>query len=678
VIAKLPLDSPYWNELDACQSVQNAVEHLRAIVTTRQLGESWSELQDEIIHQGTVYGATSAALPHLVDLGAELPPNTLSDFWVEIGLLVAAGADTFDEEPPVEGLQEGLTESVASAEVLALRSYLSTVDLSPVDAGYHALACLAFAGHPTGFALWQFLSPVEGYVNVLCPGCEAEYEVDGFGDPVRPPSAPPPAPELSDDARSVPEWQEVAAAIEVARRTEVLGPGWDGFFRVAGGVAEAGVPEDTPEDAAWCLVVAMIAAKGGAPWARTIARLAGHFQCDQCDEVWNLADVLGDGNSDAEPLDISTLDAATVADGAGFKPAPGPRVASDLTVEQVWRGGEDHGPVDAMTIVTLADGRTVLVAGGPDGSIRRYDPATGTPQGDQIAGRVGPVSSLAAATLPDGQTLLAAAGDAGALDWWDVATGRPLGDPVSADAAGVVTMTMLVMPAENSPLGNTTGSWLAPLRDGRTVLVTGSADGTVRLWDPVGRTVLGELFGRAGQPVTGMTVVSASDEAPASGPSLVTAYGDRTVDVWSSAAVTGERSTMAPAEEKLAAAGHEQVAMVAAAPGSMGSRSPILLGDRNGAVSLWETFGVRLTDPLRPEGDHENVAMAALALPDGRLVAATASAATAGGASLRLWDLTTGGVQVTPLDVVPRCLTAIGSQLAVGHDTGVLMVSIQP
>jgi WD40 repeat protein len=234
-------------------------------------------------------------------------------------------------------------------------------------------------------------------------------------------------------------------------------------------------------------------------------------------------------------------------------------------------------------------------------------------------------------------------------------------------------MTMLVMPAENSPLGNTTGSWLAPLRDGRTVLVTGSADGTVRLWDPVGRTVLGELFGRPGQPATGMAVVSASDGAPASGPSLVTVYGDRTVDVWSSAAVTGERSTMAPAEEKLSAAGHERVAMVAVAPGCLGSRSPILLGDRNGTVSPWETFGVRLTDPLRPEGDHDEVvAMAAVTLPDGRVVAATAA-----GASLRLWDLTMGGVQVTPLDVVPRCLTAIGSQLAVGHDAGVLMISIQ-
>ena len=73
VAAKLPLDSPLWGRLSACYSAENAIARLREIVATRQLSEAWSGLCDEMLHQGSVYGVSSAAIPHLIDVAPHLP-----------------------------------------------------------------------------------------------------------------------------------------------------------------------------------------------------------------------------------------------------------------------------------------------------------------------------------------------------------------------------------------------------------------------------------------------------------------------------------------------------------------------------------------------------------------------------------------------------------------------------
>jgi hypothetical protein len=99
----LPLDSPHWNDLTACQSAARAVELLRQIVSTGRLDEAWRELHDEIIHQGSVYGVTSAALPHLIRLAPSLTPDEQRDLWIEVALLIIAGADSFDGNEPVPG-----------------------------------------------------------------------------------------------------------------------------------------------------------------------------------------------------------------------------------------------------------------------------------------------------------------------------------------------------------------------------------------------------------------------------------------------------------------------------------------------------------------------------------------------------------------------------------------------
>ncbi len=663
---KLPLDSPLWSQVSACYSVENAVEQLRTIVTTRELGEAWDSLRDEMLHQGGVYGASSAAIPHLVDLAPELSPQSRAYLWIELAFLVTAGADEF-RSPPAPGLQEGVTEALRRAESLALRDFLATTDQPPDTAIDLALACVALAGHAVGEVLWESPSLTSGYVHVVCPGCESGYEVDGFGDPLAPPCPPP----LIDNTAGLAAghqaaaWRGVALAVDRAGRDQVLGPGWDGFFEVARRVAESGVAPRTAPSAVWCLVAAMVATRSAADWARTLARVSGHFRCLECDEVWAIADIIG--GQGGEAVDAAAIPPDTVADGVfGFRPAPG-RVLREghRTLRTLWR--HDGGPVDALAVVP---GSRPVVAVGTDHGIRLWDAISGAPVGwpadkrwDESA------SAIASISLSDGRTVVVVADDSGGLRWWDPDTGELL-DTTLSTGAPMGSLAPIFMPANATA---DTVRWLAALREGRTVLAAGDADGTVRLWDPLIRSVAAEPFRRPGRPVVGLTPADFGDQSPSHGTRLVAVYGDQTVDIWSSTTVHGNRSTMAPGEARLAAIGHERL-IGAVATGDPGHREPFLLSDANGTVSMWTTLGVRQGDPLPADPAHrEVVGIATQAAPDGAMLVMTASRADR---SLRIWEPARGTVTLLPIDQHPRCLASVGDVLLVGHDGGLVALSL--
>ena len=71
-------------------------------------------------------------------------------------------------------------------------------------------------------------------------------------------------------------------------------------------------------------------------------------------------------------------------------------------------------------------------------------------------------------------------------------------------------------------------------------------------------------------------------------------------------------------------------------PDDWGYRRPVLLADRNGTVSMWETFGIRVSDPLPRDPAHREVT-GTVVLPgagDG-ITVVTASRADS---NLRIWE----------------------------------------
>jgi len=87
---------------------------------------------------------------------------------------------------------------------------------------------------------------------------------------------------------------------------------------------------------------------------------------------------------------------------------------------------------------------------------------------------------VAAVALPDGRTLLATTSDDETVRLWDPVTGTPVGDPLTGHTDGVTAVAAV------------------PLPDGRTLLATTSDDETVRLWDPITAAPVGD-------PLTGHT-----------------------------------------------------------------------------------------------------------------------------------------------------------------------------
>jgi WD40 repeat protein len=233
----------------------------------------------------------------------------------------------------------------------------------------------------------------------------------------------------------------------------------------------------------------------------------------------------------------------------------------------------------------------------------------------------------------------------------------------------VATEVLVVMPDQSGPKkvpwlpdARLKVPWLAGLRDCRTVLAVGDSNGAVRLCDPSTRTPYGTLFERPGRPVMGM-IFNQTDFRD-----LVVVYDDLSVDVWSPDAADGERSTMAPAPDRLRANGHSRI--VAVCPGDgLGYRTPILLADRDGTVSMWEPFGVRLSDPLPPDPAHYDVV--AVAASAGLVV-------TAGRASrnLRIWQPSSGKACLVALAFAPEWLKFTSTTLTAGNANGAVSFSV--
>ncbi|MFD4555330.1 WD40 repeat domain-containing protein [Streptomyces sp. NPDC058469] len=702
MIPKLPLNSPRWRDLDGvtAEEVQALLEHMTSTAATGtkvDWRQTWTYMTDDVLADGTVYDSAYAVLPHLVEAAAALSPEQSVDFWVDMGFIVTA-----EDRPPVPAdLEAGFSAALRLAEQAAARSLLAVGAPAKV-CGQLALSCVAFAGHHIGAALWD-LEPEESYLQLLCPGCGSDTEIlKFFADPVRPPFEAPELPDPDRARQGQHPWGEVADAL----RDETLGQEWAPFLRVAREVAAAGVPVETPGQAVLCLIAGMVAAKGtpqwaGKEWACQLTLLTGHFRCWNCEQTWTVADGLVESPDGARPqsgpaqastaaADSSATavqptaveptgeaageaagetpsrlrqdgNALLAADGTPWgrisvfsdpalsDPALSDSASSDSAFSDSAPGSS--GGVDSLTVVSLPGGPT-LVAGagasaGDRGVVCLWDAADGRLVHGPLSGHPDRVRSLTALPLADGRVLLASGGGSGAIGLWDAVTGRPVHEPVA------------------NWLGEVTGMCAAALADGRTLLVTATSRGAVRLRDPA----TGEPVGRlnpSGRPIRSIAAV------PVSGGHALIAAADNQggVHMWDPAVDDpwDPGAAVQLKDRALSDAGH-RVAAVAAVPTADGTL--LATGDDRGVVMLWDpATGTPVGEGLPPAtGTAGLPVMTATTLHDGRTVLVTGSKR---GHGLRVWEPATGAVRRISLDVTVTCLTAVGPDVIVGHDRGVL------
>ncbi|MFJ1753311.1 WD40 repeat domain-containing protein [Kitasatospora sp. NPDC088134] len=186
------------------------------------------------------------------------------------------------------------------------------------------------------------------------------------------------------------------------------------------------------------------------------------------------------------------------------------------------------GHTDAVLAVAAAvlDGRETVVTASADGTLRRWDAATGAPLGAPLTGHTGPVHAVALGT-PSGRPA-ALSGGYDALRRWDLATGEQLGEALVDPDPAAATITRATRAQDGGLLAVTSPGHDAarPMRvwdaatgtpigrfpygtgklglvdrtvavalarvDGRTVVVSSTDDAKVRIWDATTGRQLGK------------------------------------------------------------------------------------------------------------------------------------------------------------------------------------------
>ncbi|MGW7426219.1 WD40 repeat domain-containing protein [Streptomyces sp. NPDC054813] len=654
------------------EEVEALLEQLASAAATGSGDEwrqSWTYLTGGLMDDGIVSDGAYAALPHLVEAAAALPPGQTVDFWVDMGFILTA-----DHRPPVPAdLEAGFGAALRLAEQAATRSLLAA-DIPAQVCALLVLSCVAFAGHHTGEALEQFLDPQESGLLLVCPGCGSDTEIpEFFADPARPPFEAPGLPDPAHVRRGGHPWGEVAAVLP----EEALGEGWEPFLRVAREVAVAGVPPETSGQAVLCLVAVLVAVRGtpqqaARELARQLISLTGYFRCWDCEQTWTIANGLAENPDGARPQQHPT-EAWTDSDGSAavvesaaagrtgeaatrFRREENAVLAADGTAWGRISVFSDSTPgsfggVNSLTVVSRP-GRPTLVAGAGDrGVVCLWDVADGRLVHDPLPGHRDRIRSMTALTLPDGRVLLASGGDTGTVALWNPVTGQPVREPAGDWPGGV------------------TGMCTATIPDGRILLVTATPRGAVRLWDPD----TGECVGRLnpyGSPIqsiaavpisAGHTLIAASDTA-----GRLHVWDPAVDDPWEpGAAVQLSARALADADHRVAA--------VAAVPTP--DRTLLATGDDRGVVMLWDlATGAPIGDGLPAStGTAGLPVITAGTVHSGRTVVVTG---THHGHRLRVWEPETGAVGHIALDVVLTCLATAGPDLIVGHDRGVLSLPL--
>jgi WD40 repeat protein len=326
-------------------------------------------------------------------------------------------------------------------------------------------------------------------------------------------------------------------------------------------------------------------------------------------------------------------------------------------------------PVESVAFGTLPDGRLLLASGGQDGTLRLWDPVTGTAIGDPLAGHTGAVESVAFGVTAGGRLRLASGGRDETVRLWDPvscgAVGKPLAghtgvvesvafgtaadgrlqlasggrdgtvrpwNPVSCRAAGK-PLASHPQPVDSVAFGVTAG--------GRLLLASGGHDGTVRLQDPVTRTAVGKPLAGHTSTVESVAFGTAADRR------LLLASGgdDGTVRLWQPVTGTAASKPLA---------GHTQPVESVAFGTTAGGRLLLASRDRHGLVRMWDPVAGAAASEPHAEYTPGLGAVAFGTTADGELLLAWGRRK----GTVRLWNPAAG--------TVSRSLTGHGQTGGVG------------
>jgi WD40 repeat protein len=306
----------------------------------------------------------------------------------------------------------------------------------------------------------------------------------------------------------------------------------------------------------------------------------------------------------------------------------------------------DHtGPVTALELGTV-DSSTLLVSGSRDGTVRLWDPVTGSAMGEPLLGHSADVERVIMSNM-DNRPLVFAASHSHITGWdlrsrrtldlesfksrrWSVlaighADGRPVAI-VQADDNSVLRWDILSGSEIGDPLIAHTDyidSAVIGIRDGIPVALTSSQDMTVRTWDLRNGHELGPPLARELNVQRAMAIGPTSDETVAiTIGSALTRGGGNQVRLWS-------LRTFQQIGEPLCGVGMDVDSL---AVGTTGGRTVIVCGCNDGPVRIRDLNSGQRAGPLL-NGHWSAVRGTVVTDLDGPV------AITAADSTVRVWDL---------------------------------------
>ncbi|MGW1728635.1 hypothetical protein ACWCQK_37875 [Streptomyces sp. NPDC002306] len=291
----------------------------------------------------------------------------------------------------------------------------------------------------------------------------------------------------------------------------------------------------------------------------------------------------------------------------------------------------DHGAVWTVTTGTLK-GRTIVVTGRQDGTLRVWDLTTGAARGGALVGHTKAVYSVSFGKV-NGRAAAVSSGVDGTLRLWDLTAARSAGRQLGGSrSAGAIS-----------------GVALRTLR-GRPVAVSAGDDGTVRLWDLTAADPSGLPLGkRLGTAVKAVAVGGVGDRAIA-----VTGGDDHAVRLWD---LTADHPVARPLGD------HD---------GTIWNLAVGTLDDRPFALSAGDDGTTRVWDLTAPEpvgqilGPRLDTAVKAVAV--GHVRARPVAFSGGDDGVLRGWDLATGHpyeTRTAPSGIEALTTHTVGNRLTV-------------
>lgn len=392
---------------------------------------------------------------------------------------------------------------------------------------------------------------------------------------------------------------------------------------------------------------------------------------------------LSDWDEDAPAANLHYLCANAVRVHAAGLSAACAIAGSDWPVRWAAWAGQGHRelPTSAGAVaIGQAENRDIIVTGAPDGTVRIWDAITGEPMSASIADRAGRAStggrdtevSALAVGRADSRDIIVSGSQDGTVRIWDPATGAPIGTPLSAHRTRVLAVAI-----------GRSGD--------RDIIVSGSQDGTVRITD----AATGELSEDFTLPIGDRNWIVEMAIGLAGGRNVVVSAdgsGPEMVRIWD--AVSGD-----PVGAPLAT--HHSFFAAAVAVGRAGDRDIIVAGAGGHTARIWDpAIGAPVGAAL--DGERSWVNAVTVGRAEGRdiIVGGTHDG------TVRIWDAITGEPIGVPLlghrgpvvavaigragerdiivsaaaDLTVRIWNAAASELAsvpsAGHDDAVTAVAI--